>query len=173
MKKLCLLLAVLLLLTLAGCGVKNVKIEDHSWELLWVDKTDGETMIVCSPDYAEAFDLAETVSILDMTATAQNGKLVLTDNTGSATYELTYEQTHENKDPFDYEKGTSYNVTLGESKGFADSYSENPRAFVVGGKVGAWVGDGYPALRIVLDGYSLVFLKDGAVREMFPDAFAE
>lgn len=179
MRKISLLLAVLLLLSLAGCTSQNMKIEGRTWQLLWVDDTTYEegkekdsTMIACSSDYAKAFDLTD-VDVLDLVATAEDGKLVITDNTAGTTYEATYTVIGQNRDPFSYSKETLYELKLGERKGTVSAYYENPRVAIPGGKSGAWVGDGYPALRMIVDNYLLTFVEEGVVREMFPEAFTE
>ena len=129
MRKLCLLLAVLLLLSLAGCGWNNIRIEDHTWVFLTANKDNDDTFLACSSDYAESMGDGlkhENIVIVDMECTAADGKLIFTDKTNDKTYEATYEFTNENRWSFQNNRSTIYGVTMDGDLGVASAYNDKP-----------------------------------------------
>ena len=163
MKKVSLLLVVCMLLTLCGCGSENVKIEDHTWQMLTITPSDdGSKMLYCSPAYLEAFPDMEGVQALDLVLTAKDGTFTITDNTNGKTYEGSYEETGEDKMPGSADQDTGYGLVLGELPGIATAYNEYP---FKGAEVGS-VKDRH-ALFVMIDGYCLQFLADGVFESDF------
>ena len=105
------ILIAILTITLSACGMGKVKIEDYEWKMRTIMHGEDNQVVVDAvgeddPAHPEA-------KIIDMTLTAKEGKISITDNTNDKTYEGTY--TVEQKTP----AGTDYKVTIDGKEGYA------------------------------------------------------
>ena len=105
------ILIATLTIALSSCGMGKVKIEDYEWRMRTVMHGEDNQVVVDAvgeddPAHPEA-------KIIDMTLTAKEGKISITDNTNDKTYEGTY--TVEQKTP----AGTDYKVTIDGKEGYA------------------------------------------------------
>lgn len=110
------ILSAILLVCLVGCGnTAKVSIENYEWKMRTVMSNDIELAdsdeIVLA--VGEADELYPNAKIVDLTLTAKDGKLTLTDATNNKTYEGTY--SVENKTP----DGINYKVTIDGKEGYA------------------------------------------------------
>lgn len=125
MKKIIVLMLVgVMLLSLSACGVEIIEIEDYTWKMKIVMKNDSDLVV---PAAGEADEVYPDAKVVDLTLTAKDGKITITDATNNVTYEGTY--TVEGKNP----KGTDYKVTIDGKEGYAtvamtkyDDGSEEP-----------------------------------------------
>lgn len=125
MKKIIVLMLVgVMLLSLSACGVEIIEIEDYTWKMRIVMKNDSDLVV---PAAGEADEVYPDAKVVDLTLTAKDGKITITDATNNVTYEGTY--TVEGKNP----KGTDYKVTIDDKEGYAtvamtkyDDGSEEP-----------------------------------------------
>ena len=106
-----LILIATLTIALSACGLGKVKIEDYEWKMRTVMHGEDNQVVVDAvgeddPAHPEAI-------IIDMTLTAKDGKITITDNTNNKTYEGTY--TVEQKTP----AGTDYKITIDGKEGYA------------------------------------------------------
>ena len=105
------ILIAILTITLSACGLGKVKIEDYEWKMRTIMHGEDNQVVVDAvgeddPAHPEA-------KIIDMTLTAKDGKITITDHTNNKTYEGTYKV--EQKTP----AGTDYKVTIDEKEGYA------------------------------------------------------
>lgn len=125
MKKIIVLVLVgIMLLTLSACGAEIIEIEDYTWIMRTVMKNDSDLVV---PAVGEADEVYPDAKVVDLTLTAKDGKIIITDATNNITYEGTY--TVEGKNP----KGTDYKVVIDGKEGYAtaamtkyDDGSEEP-----------------------------------------------
>ena len=135
------MLIAVLTITLSACGMGKVKIEDYEWKMRTIMHGEDNQVVVDAvgeddPAHPEA-------KIIDMTLTAKDGKITITDHTNNKTYEGTYKV--EQKTP----AGTDYKVTIDGKEGYATvamtTYAD---------------GTEEPTLPISLDGYSMYFYAE-------------
>ena len=135
------ILIATLTIALSACGMGKVKIEDYEWKMRTIMHGEDNQVVVDAvgeddPAHPEA-------KIIDMTLTAKDGKITITDHTNNKTYEGTYKV--EQKTP----AGTDYKVTIDEKEGYATvamtTYAD---------------GTEEPTLPISLDGYSMYFYAE-------------
>ena len=135
------ILIAILTITLSACGMGKVKIEDYEWKMRTIMHGEDNQVVVDAvgeddPAHPEA-------KIIDMTLTAKDGKITITDHTNNKTYEGTYKV--EQKTP----AGTDYKVTIDGKEGYATvamtTYAD---------------GTEEPTLPISLDGYSMYFYAE-------------
>ena len=105
------MLIAVLTITLSACGMGKVKIEDYEWKMRTIMHGEDNQVVVDAvgeddPAHPEA-------KIIDMTLTAKDGKITITDHTNNKIYEGTY--TVEQKTP----AGTDYKVTIDGKEGYA------------------------------------------------------
>ena len=105
------ILIAILTITLSACGLGKVKIEDYEWKMRTIMHGEDNQVVVDAvgeddPAHPEA-------KIIDMTLTAKDGKITITDHTNNKTYEGTYKV--EQKTP----AGTDYKVTIDGNEGYA------------------------------------------------------
>ena len=134
------LLITTLIFTLSGCGTEAIQIEDFEWKMRTVMKNDSDLFV---PAVGEADEVYPDAKVVDLTLTAKEGKITITDSTNNITYEGTY--TVEDKNP----KGTDYKVTIDGKDGYATvamtTYDD---------------GSEEPTLPINLGEYSIYFYAD-------------
>lgn len=147
MKKLiALFCAVIFAVTLSACNADVVKIEDYEWKMRTAMSNDTEAaqyqdeLVVA---VGEADELYPDAEIVDMTLTAKDGEITITDTTNGKTYNGTYEVIQ--KTP----KGTDYEIIIDGVTGYAtvaptEYYDETE----------------IPTLPINIDGYSLYFIPN-------------
>lgn len=135
------ILIATLTIALSACGMGKVKIEDYEWKMRTIMHGEDNQVVVDAvgeddPAHPEA-------KIIDMTLTAKDGKITITDHTNNKTYEGTYKV--EQKTP----AGTDYKVTIDGKEGYATvamtTYAD---------------GTEEPTLPISLDGYSMYFYAE-------------
>ncbi len=130
-----------LTIALSSCGMGKVKIEDYEWKMRTIMHGEDNQVVVDAvgeddPAHPEA-------KIIDMTLTAKDGKITITDHTNNKTYEGTYKV--EQKTP----AGTDYKVTIDRKEGYAtDAMTKYAD------------GTEEPTLPISLDGYSMYFYAE-------------
>lgn len=130
--------------TLSACNADVVAIEDYEWKMRTVASNDIEA--AQAPDkliivVGEADELYPDAEIVDMTLTAKDGEITITDTTNGKTYNGTYEVMQ--KTP----KGTDYEIIIDEATGYA---TVSPTEYYNGSEI--------PTLPINIDGYSLYFI---------------
>lgn len=147
MKKLiALFCAVIFAVTLSACNDDVVKIEDYEWKMRTVMSNDTEAaqyqdeLVVA---VGEADELYPDAEIVDMTLTAKDGEITITDTTNGKTYNGTYEVIQ--KTP----KGTDYEIIIDGVTGYA---TVAPTEYYDGTEI--------PTLPINIDGYSLYFIPN-------------
>lgn len=129
---------------LSACNADVVKIEDYEWEMRTVMSNDTESaqyqdeLVVA---VGEADELYPDAEIVDMTLTAKDGEITITDTTNGKTYNGTYEVMQ--KTP----KGTDYEIIIDGVNGYA---TVAPTEYYDGSEI--------PTLPINIDGYSLYFI---------------
>ena len=89
----------------------------------------------------EVDDLYPDAEIVDLTLTAKDGEITITDTTNGKTYSVTYKVMQ--KTP----KGTDYEITIDGTTGYA---TVSPTEYYDGSEI--------PTLPINIDGYSLYFI---------------
>ena len=147
MKKLiALFCAVIFAVTLSACNANVVKIEDYEWEMRTVMSNDTESaqyqdeLVVA---VGEADELYPDAEIVDMTLTAKDGEITITDTTNGKTYNGTYEVMQ--KTP----KGTDYEIIIDGVTGYA---TVSPTEYYDETEI--------PTLPINIGGYSLYFIPN-------------
>lgn len=147
MKKLiALFCAVIFAVTLSACNANVVKIEDYEWKMRTVMSNDTEAaqyqdeLVVA---VGEADELYPDAEIVDMTLTAKDGEITITDTTNGKTYNGTYEVMQ--KTP----KGTDYEIIIDGVTGYA---TVAPTEYYDGTEI--------PTLPINIGGYSLYFIPN-------------
>lgn len=147
MKKLiALFCAAIFAVTLSACNADVVKIEDYEWKMRTVMSNDTEAaqyqdeLVVA---VGEADELYPDAEIVDMTLTAKDGEITITDTTNGKTYNGTYEVIQ--KTP----KGTDYEIIIDGVTGYA---TVAPTEYYDGTEI--------PTLPINIDGYSLYFIPN-------------
>lgn len=147
MKKLiALFCAVIFAVTLSACNADVVKMEDYEWKMRTVMSNDTEAaqyqdeLVVA---VGEADELYPDAEIVDMTLTAKDGEITITDTTNGKTYNGTYEVMQ--KTP----KGTDYEIIIDGVTGYA---TVAPTEYYDGSEI--------PTLPINIDGYSLYFIPN-------------
>lgn len=147
MKKLiALFCAVIFAVTLSACNADVVKIEDYEWKMRTVMSNDTEAaqyqdeLVVA---VGEADELYPDAEIVDMTLTAKDGEITITDTTNGKTYNGTYEVIQ--KTP----KETDYEIIIDGVTGYA---TVAPTEYYGGTEI--------PTLPINIDGYSLYFIPN-------------
>ena len=145
MKKLiALFCTVIFAVTLSACNADVVEIEDYEWKMRTVMSNDTEAaqyqdeLVVA---VGEADELYPDAEIVDMTLTAKDGEITITDTTNGKTYNGTYEVMQ--KTP----KGTDYEIIIDGVNGYA---TVAPTEYYAGSEI--------PTLPINIDGYSLYFI---------------
>ena len=147
MKKLiALFCTVIFAVTLSACNADVVEIEDYEWKMRTVMSNDTEAaqyqdeLVVA---VGEADELYPDAEIVDMTLTAKDGEITITDTTNGKTYNGTYEVIQ--KTP----KGTDYEIIIDGVTGYA---TVAPTEYYDGTEI--------PTLPINIGGYSLYFIPN-------------
>ncbi len=100
-----------LLLIFSACGVRIPQIEDCEWQMRYIMHGENHELIV---DAVKKKDNTHPeAKIIDMTLTAKDGIITITDATNQKTYTGTY--SPESKTP----DGTNYEVTIDDKTGYA------------------------------------------------------
>ena len=147
MKKILSVLFVsLTVFALSACNADVVEIEDYEWKMRTVMSNDTEAtqyqdeLVVA---VGEADELYPDAEIVDMTLTAKDGEITITDSTNDKTYNGTYEVKQ--KTP----KRTVYEIIIDGATGYA---TVSPTEYYDGSEI--------PTLPINIDGYSLYFIPN-------------
>ena len=105
------ILIATLTIALSACGMGKANIEDYEWKMRTImHGVDNQVVVDAVGEDDPAHPEAK---IIDMTLTAKDGKITITDHTNNKTYEGTYKV--EQKTP----AGTDYKVTIDGKKGYA------------------------------------------------------
>lgn len=145
MKKILSVFSLLVLVfAISACNVDRLAIEDHKWKMRTVmsnniGAAENEAELVLA--VGEADELYPDAEIVNMSLTAKNGKLTLTDATNGKTYSGTYKLLE--KTP----SGTDYEVIIDGINGYATAA---PTEY--------YDGDEIPTLPINPGDYSLYFI---------------
>lgn len=149
MKKILSVLFVsLTVFALSACNADVVEIEDYEWKMRTVMSNDTEAaqyqdeLVVA---VGEADELYPDAEIVDMTLTAKDGEITITDSSNDKTYSGTYEV--QQKTP----KGTDYEIIIDGVTGYA---TVSPTEYYDDSEI--------PTLPINIDGYSLYFIPKEA-----------
>ena len=147
MKKILSVLFVLLIVfTLSACNADVVAIEDYEWKMRTVMSNDmkaaqyQDTHVIF---VGEANELYPDAEIVDLTLTAKDGEITITDTTNGKTYNGTYEVIQQTP------KGTDYEIMIDGATGYA---AAAPTEYYDGSEI--------PTLPINIDGYSLYFIPN-------------
>ena len=140
MKKAFFLIILLVLLLTSGCK-SSPAINDFSWKMSTIASIENEQLnVIAVGDSNYAHPEAE---VIDMTLIASDGKIILTDNTNSKTYEGTYFIDGKNL------RSTSYKITIEGEDGYA---TVAMTTYLDGSKK--------PTLPISLGNYTIYFYSD-------------
>lgn len=132
---------------LSACNSDRIAIEDYEWKMRTVMKNDMEAaqnedeMVVAVGEHDELYPDAE---IAEITLTAKDGTITVTDKTNSKTYSGTYKVSRETPD------GTDYEITIDGVSGYA---TVAPTEY--------YNDQTIPTLPINIDGYSVYFIPQG------------
>lgn len=108
-KMIAVLFLVAMLLGLTACAQSDNLIEKNLWNIATVQSIENNgAIIACAPNTA-----ASDAALIDLSLSAQNGKLTLEDRTNTATYEGTYAIADSDA------QSTIYAVTLNGNDGTA------------------------------------------------------
>lgn len=142
------IISIFLMLTftfaLSACNSDEFAIEDYEWKMRAVMRNDievaqNEDELVVA--VGEADELYPDAEIVDLTLTAKDGEITVTDTTNNKTYNGTYTIMQKTPDGTDYEviiDGVSGNATVAPTE-----YYNNQET---------------PTLPINIDGYSVYFI---------------
>ena len=135
---------ILFVLLLSSCTSENISIEDYEWQMRTVmsgniETAQNENVLIVA--VGEPDELYTEAKIVDLTLTAKDGKITITDKTNNKTYTGTYKV--QKKTP----KGTDYEITINGQDGYA---TVAPTKYYDGSEV--------PTLPINLGEYSLYFV---------------
>ncbi len=135
------LFLMILILTLPSCRAEKLKIEDRQWQMRYVMHVENGEVAM---DAVREKDAAHpNAKIINMTLSAANGTLTLTDETNGTSYEGTYSVKRRTPDGIDYE------ITVDGIDGYATvamtTYAD---------------GTQEPTLPISLGEYSMYFYAD-------------
>ena len=144
MKRLLCLFSVIFSLLLSSCGANLVAIEDCDWKMRAVMTTrveEGQTENDFVIAVGEADDVHPDAKIVDLTLSAKDGNLTVTDLTNGKTYDGTYKVTKRTPRSIDYE------ITINGEQGYATV-----------AKTTYYGGDEIPTLPINIGEYALYFV---------------
>ena len=144
------ILSAILLVCLVGCGKTEVAIEDYQWELTLIQSNKDGSIIGCGSEHYEMHKEIECIKVVDLTLTAENSSLTITNITSNASYNGTYKVNNSKK------KSMIYDIVIGEESGYATSaYTEY--------KDGTGTTQRTPTLIVSIGDYSLNFQYELAV----------
>ena len=140
-----LLLLTTMVLTLSACGAGTVKIVDYEWKMRTVmcndiELADSDAAVLA---VGEADELYPNAKIVDLTLTAGDGKITITDATNDKAYEGTYSIDGKTSN------GTIYSVTIDGKSGYATAEMTKN-----------YNGADEPTLTINLGDYSIYFYTE-------------
>ena len=128
MKKLLIsVLVSIFIFTLSACSTEKFAIEDYEWKMRAVMRNDIEVaqnedeLVVAVGEFDELYP---DVKIVDLTLTAKEGEITITDVTNDKTYTGTYNVIKKTSKETDYEviiDGVSGFATASETKYYDDS----------------------------------------------------
>ena len=123
MKKTTILLVLTFaLMLLTACSPRTISIEDHTWRMRTIIQNDSDASV---PAVGITDELYPDAPVIDLTLTAEAGKLVITDSTNNAVYEGTYAVADKSS------ATVNYVVTVNGQDGYAATalteYSDNSK----------------------------------------------
>lgn len=123
MKKLTIMLALTFALTLlTACSPQTIGIDDHTWKMRTIIQNNSDASV---PAVGVADELYPDAPVIDLTLTAEAGKIVITDTTNNAEYEGTYVAVDKSSSTINYK------VTVNGQEGYAattlSEYSDNSK----------------------------------------------
>ena len=116
MKKVGLLLVLIMIIMLNGCGDSAIAIEDYEWKMRTVmsndieDARDEDKLVIA---VGEADELYPDAKIVELTLSAKDGRITVTDVTNNKTYNGSYKVQQNTP------KSTDYEVTIDGLQGYA------------------------------------------------------
>lgn len=75
--------------SLTACQTEEYVVENHDWQFKFAQSSETGEVIFCSEEFAEGFPDAK---IMEMTAKAENGKLIATDGENEMIFTYTIEK---------------------------------------------------------------------------------
>lgn len=75
--------------SLTACQTEEYVVENHDWQFKFAQSSETGEVIFCSEEFAEGFPDAK---IMEMTAKAENGKLIATDGENEMVFTYTVEK---------------------------------------------------------------------------------
>ncbi len=113
-KYVAILLAVVMIFSFSSCGQNDNQIDAYTWNLATIQSTEnGGVIIAYDPNVALAGDSYANATAIEISLSAENGKLVMQDKTNAKTYEGTYSVTDNNA------QSTIYKITIDGKEGAA------------------------------------------------------
>lgn len=118
-------LAVILIVaaSLTACQTEEYVVENHDWQFKFAQSSETGEVIFCSEEFAEGFPDAK---IMEMTAKAENGKLIATDGENEMVFTYAVEKAVPGESTiYDIadENGIKGNASVGKTT-YADGSAE-------------------------------------------------
>lgn len=108
------LLAVIMIFSFTACGQNGNKIDKYTWNLATVQSVEENGAIIAyDPNVALAGDSYANATAIEISLSAENGKLIMKDKTNNKTYEGTYSVTDNNA------QSIIYKITVDGKEGTA------------------------------------------------------
>lgn len=91
------IVCVALILALGGCGTEAITIENHTWELTFIQSAENGTILGCASDYYEDHKDIDNLIVVDLSCDApgayytEGAYFTITDKTNHNTYDFNYE----------------------------------------------------------------------------------
>lgn len=109
--------------SLTACRTEEYVVENHDWQFKFAQSSETGEVIFCSEEFAEGFPDAK---IMEMTAKAENGKLIATDGENEMIFTYTVEKAVPGESTiYDIadENGIKGNASVGKTT-YADGSAE-------------------------------------------------
>ena len=140
-KTLSVVIALIVLLLLSSCTSERIKIEDRAWKMRYAMHGEDDKLIIDAVDKED--ETHPEAKLTDITLTARDGKITITDSTNDKTYEGTYSVESRTL------REINYKITIDGREGYATvamtTYAD---------------GSEEPTLPINLGEYSLYFYAE-------------
>lgn len=110
----CVLFALIICLMSGGCASANeLAIENHNWQIARIQLAKTAEIIYCSVDEA---NLHQDTEIIDLSCVAENGVLIITNNTDGQTWALNYSDMDSSPETVSYKiNGSNGNIVVGKT----------------------------------------------------------
>ena len=117
-KMLPIIMIISLILALGGCSSKAVTIENHTWELTFIQSTEDGAIIGCASDYYEDHKDIENLIVVDLSCDApgayytEGAYFTITDKTNHNSYDFNYEIKDESSETIIYDITSASNTGM-------------------------------------------------------------